>query len=387
MMRCPARPSSSIPPGRGDAEAAEQQAEDIAVTLVRQALKEHKGSKHPVVVLARAQPSGQPDAPVDAGGHQLPRGGPGAAGPAASGGGSGATAAGAVASGRPAGLAVGAARAVLRPDADPLQRLFGEDHVTPVPVLLEQLREPDPESAASQTPAQGSLFDAALRGGRGPGGPRARDVLGADEYERLRQAAAVLLDARNDSGAMPFAAWVEACWRRLGGPALYTGYPSPTTRKACSSWSSAWRRTARSTWPRWKPASRGCSPRLTRPARTARSRSTMHKSKGLQFETVILYGLHRRSARRPGAAGALRAERRPGAVRPGRRAPRPRPIPCPATPARARRAARPMRWTGCCTWPPRARASACIWSAMSVDDAGQAKAPPAASLLGRLWPG
>ena len=48
-------------------------------------------------------------------------------------------------------------------------------------------------------------------------------MLGADEYERLRQAAAVLLDARNDSGAMPFAAWVEACWRRLGGPALYTG--------------------------------------------------------------------------------------------------------------------------------------------------------------------
>ena len=32
----------------------EQQAEDIAVTLVRQALKEHKGSKHPVVVLVRA---------------------------------------------------------------------------------------------------------------------------------------------------------------------------------------------------------------------------------------------------------------------------------------------------------------------------------------------
>ena len=40
--------------------------------------------------------------------------------------------------GRPAGLAVGVARAVLRPDPDSLQRLFGEDHVTPVPVLLER---------------------------------------------------------------------------------------------------------------------------------------------------------------------------------------------------------------------------------------------------------
>ena len=34
-----------------------------------------------------------------------------------------------------------------------LQRLFGEDHVTPVPVLLERaLREPDPESAARRRP-------------------------------------------------------------------------------------------------------------------------------------------------------------------------------------------------------------------------------------------
>ena len=152
-----------------------------------------------------------------------------------------------------------------------LQRLFGEDHVTPVPVLLER-------SCANRIPPPRRRPRKALCSTHRPlcerprTGPRARDVLGADEYERLRQAAAVLLDARNDSGAMPFAAWVEACWRRLGGPALYTDYPSPMTRKACSSWSSAWPRTARSTWPRWKPASRG-SPRPTRRARTARSRS------------------------------------------------------------------------------------------------------------------
>ena len=246
------------------------------MTLVRQALKEHKGSKHPVAVLVRARSHlGNltrrltqegiscravdlvPLAlrPVVADLVQLLR-----------------------ALSHPADRL--AWLSVLRAPfcgltLTSLQRLFGEDHVTPVPVLLERaLREPDPESAASQTPVQGSLFDAppAVREDD-RAGPRARDVLGADEYERLRQAAAVLLDARNDSGAMPFAAWVEACWRRLGGPALYTGCPSPMTRKACSSWSSAWRRTARSTWPRWKPASRGCSPRLTRPARTARSRS------------------------------------------------------------------------------------------------------------------
>ena len=91
---------------------------------------------------------------------------------------------------------------------------------------------------------------------------------------------------------------------------------------------------------------------------------TMHKSKGLQFETVILYGLHR--APRGDQAPLVRFEQNADRCCSARssRAPRPRPIPCPATWARARRAARPMRWTGCCTWPPRARASACIWSAM-----------------------
>ena len=155
---------------RGDAEAAEQQAEDIAVTLVRQALKEHKGSKHPVAVLVRARSHlGNltrrltqegiscravdlvPLAlrPVVADLVQLLR-----------------------ALSHPADRL--AWLSVLRAPfcgltLTSLQRLFGEDHVTPVPVLLERaLREPDP--AASQTPAQGSLFDAPpVVRGRGPG--------------------------------------------------------------------------------------------------------------------------------------------------------------------------------------------------------------------------
>ena len=96
-----------------------------------------------------------------------------------------------------------------------LQRLFGEDHVTPVPVLLERAARTGSGVSRLADARTGLAVRRAARcaGGRGRG-PRARDVLGADEYERLRQAAAVLLDARNDSGAMPFAAWVEACWRR-----------------------------------------------------------------------------------------------------------------------------------------------------------------------------
>ena len=214
------------------------------MTLVRQALKEHKGSKHPVAVLVRARSHlGNLTRRLTQEGISC--------------------------------RAVDLVPLALRPVvADLVQLLRALSHPAdrlawlsvlrapfcgltltrcnacsaritsrPCPCCWSALREPDPESAASQTPVQGSLFDAppAVREDEGRAGPRARDVLGADEYERLRQAAAVLLDARNDSGAMPFAAWVEACWRRLGGPALYTGLSVATTRKACSSWSSAWR--------------------------------------------------------------------------------------------------------------------------------------------------
>lgn len=39
----------------GDAASAERQAEDIAVGLVRAALAEHEGSRHPVAILVRAR--------------------------------------------------------------------------------------------------------------------------------------------------------------------------------------------------------------------------------------------------------------------------------------------------------------------------------------------
>ena len=141
------------------------------MTLVRQALRNIRAASIPWRCWCARAAIWQPDAPVDAGGHQLPRGGPGAAGPAAGGGGSGATAAGAVASGRPAGLAVGVARAVLRPDPDlaatPVRR--GSRHARAR--AAGALREPDPESAAPQTPVQGLVVRRAARcaGGRGPG--------------------------------------------------------------------------------------------------------------------------------------------------------------------------------------------------------------------------
>ena len=237
------------------------------MTLVRQALKEHKGSKHPVAVLVRARShlgnltrrltqEGISCRAVDL----VPLA------PAAGGGGSGATAAGAVASDRR--LASAVARAPFCGlTLTSLQRLFGEDHVTPCPCCWSALREPDPESAASQTPVQGSRRAARCAGGRA--GPRARDVLGADEYERLpppscwtRATIPAPCPSRPGSRPVGDASAVRRCTRAVRRHDAESLFQLVERL----------RRTARSTWPRWKPASRGCSPRLTR-RRRARSRS------------------------------------------------------------------------------------------------------------------
>ncbi|MFG0233534.1 UvrD-helicase domain-containing protein [Achromobacter sp. 413638] len=377
---------------RGDAEAAEQQAEDIAVTLVRQALKEHKGSKHPVAVLVRARSHlGNmtrrltqegiscravdlvPLAlrPVVADLVQLLR-----------------------ALSHPADRL--AWLSVLRAPfcgltLTSLQRLFGEDHVTPVPVLLERaLREPDPESAASQTPVQGSLFEAppAVREDEGRAGPRARDVLGADEYERLRQAAAVLLDARNDSGAMPFAAWVEACWRRLGGPALYTGL---SVANDAESLFQLVERLAPHGAIDMAALEAGIARLFAAPDAAGEDGAveimTMHKSKGLQFETVILYGLHR--APRGDQAPLVRFEQNADRVLFGPVKPRAETEADPVSRYLGAREARRASYEVdrlLYVAATRARKRLHLVGHVSVDDAGQAKTPPAASLLGRLWP-
>ena len=331
------------------------------MTLVRQALKEHKGSKHPVAVLVRARSHlGNltrrltqegiscravdlvPLAlrPVVADLVQLLR-----------------------ALSHPADRL--AWLSVLRAPfcgltLTSLQRLFGEDHVTPVPVLLEgAARTGSRRLADARERRRSTRRPLCWERTRRPA--RARDVLGADEYERLRQAAAVLLDARNDSGAMPFAAWVEACWRVSAARRCH-GLSVANDAESLFQLVERLARTARSTW-RAGSRHRAAVRRARRGGEDgAVEIMTMHKSKGLP-ETVILTAA--RAARRPGAAGALRAERRPGAVRPGQAARRDRgrsrvPLPgaarrasyevdrcCRGRHARAQAPApgRPCRWT------------------------------------------
>jgi ATP-dependent exoDNAse (exonuclease V) beta subunit len=113
-----------------------------------------------------------------------------------------------------------------------------------------------------------------------------------DEALRVRHAATVLLDQRNLSGRAPFAAWLEVCWQRLGGE---KAYPQGADHADAQSLLRLVERLA--------PYG-GLNPveleqqleRLYAASRSVEGPAvevmTIHKSKGLQFDTVILMGLH-----------------------------------------------------------------------------------------------
>ncbi|MCP1401851.1 UvrD-helicase domain-containing protein [Achromobacter insolitus] len=382
---------------REGAAPAETQAEDIAVELVRQALIDHKGAKHPVAVLVRARSHlGNltrrlaqegircravdlvPLAlrPVVADLVQLVR-----------------------ALSHPGDRL--AWLSVLRAPycgltLTSLQRLFGDDHITPVPVLLERALRIPPQTSSQAAPPtatsapQGSLFDAAPESPESPEAPSAQSVLGADEFERLRQVAEILLDKRNASGVMPFAAWVESLWRRLGGPALYAGL---SVANDAESLFQLVERLAPHGAIDVAALDAGIARLFAAPDAADEDAGaveimTMHKSKGLQFETVILYGLHR--APRGDQAPLVRFEQSGGRVLFGPVKPRAETEADPLSRYLGAREARRASYEIdrlLYVAATRARKRLHLVGHVSVDEAsGQAKTPSSSSLLGRLWP-
>ena len=117
----------------------------------------------------------------------------------------------------------------------------------------------------------------------------------ADERARLLFACQILLDRGNRSGLMPFAAWVQECWLRLGGPQVYPSLADQADAEQVL-------RLLEELCPYGPPDQQQLQSRVeslyATPQGTGKAVEvmTIHKSKGLEFETVILFGLHKQSA-------------------------------------------------------------------------------------------
>ena len=117
----------------------------------------------------------------------------------------------------------------------------------------------------------------------------------AGERARLLFACQILLDRGNRSGLMPFAAWVQECWTRLGGPQVYPSLADQADAEQVL-------RLLEELCPYGPPDQQQFQARVeslyATPQGTGKAVEvmTIHKSKGLEFETVILFGLHKQSA-------------------------------------------------------------------------------------------
>lgn len=149
---------------------------------------------------------------------------------------------------------------------DTLHALAGHDHERTVPELLQHWLE----NRNAEPPVEDTV-----------------------ETRRLEYVAQVLMDTGNQAGTLPFAAWLEQCWKRLGGPAIYH-----TESDHADVESLLQRIEALAPWGNLDPAAleKSLDDLFAAPRSSGRAVEvmTIHKAKGLEFESVILMGLHKR---------------------------------------------------------------------------------------------
>jgi ATP-dependent exoDNAse (exonuclease V) beta subunit len=239
-----------------------------------------------------------------------------------------------------------------------LHAVFGGDLLAPVPQLLRKWL------AAPQDV---------------PGLP-------ADEARRLHLAAQVLLDDGNAAGSLPFAAWLEQCWQRLGGPDIY--YRNPTDAADAERLF----RLIEEIAPYGQLDPVDLENRLEKlfavPESSARAVQvmTIHKSKGLEFDTVIMTGLHRKP--KADVSPLMYFEPQGGELLLG---PIKHRVTAEADPVTSYLAARERKRAAYETdrllyvGLTRACKRLHLIGEVVVDEAGKLRKPAASSLLGRLW--
>ena len=120
--------------------------------------------------------------------------------------------------------------------------------------------------------------------------------LSADGQRRLRLVRDVLTEALAGQGRQPRRAWVEDVWRKLGGPACLTHENDMADAQAFFDRLAALDAAGRFAIDRLAEEMDGLFAAPDAAADGGLQLLTVHKSKGLEFDVVILPGLHRKTS-------------------------------------------------------------------------------------------
>ncbi|AGF49583.1 nuclease/helicase [Candidatus Kinetoplastibacterium blastocrithidii TCC012E] len=169
-----------------------------------------------------------------------------------------------------------------------LHMIFGSDHKTPVPVILRKIL--DSHCSTPNDPNGNVRFFLS--------GEDSQESLSTLEYRRLVNIAHVLLHS-NYSGSFPFSSWIRYLWDLLGGSSVYSDPDADNDAESIFCLID-------------EIASYGnididvleneisnllITSDNTKIGEPFIEIMTIHKAKGLQFDNVILYGIHNSSIR------------------------------------------------------------------------------------------